>query len=149
MEWLNMCTGWRQWLASQADLSLNSVPSTLLWHDPGQVVLPLWVYHFLFIEEAFKTCHLWPLWQLNSVMLVKNFDELLFVLESVTLSKQLIPIIFTITSWMNRKLQPAAFSPSYLSSSPLPCQCCPQEHHYLGMSPKLLPLWLSQLPCCC
>lgn len=30
-------------------------------------------------------------------MLVKNFDELLLVIESVTLNKQLIPTIFTIT----------------------------------------------------
>lgn len=64
---------------------------------------------FFFIEEAFKTCRLWLPWQLNSVMLVKNFDELLLVIESVTLNKLLIPILFTITSWMNRKLQPAAF----------------------------------------
>lgn len=36
-----MSTGNKQWLESPTDLSLNSVSSTFLWHEPGKGISPL------------------------------------------------------------------------------------------------------------
>ena len=41
VEWDSLCSGEKQWLQSQKDLSLNPVSSTCLLHDPGKVISPL------------------------------------------------------------------------------------------------------------